>query len=415
MTEIQLPDQAADTPRPIDLSRPVVLHTLTFLEEGEDVTVGRQDINSFCVLPADGAALLKELGAGRTPEEVASWYAQTYDQEVNMQDFLEAMEELGFLAADAAEVRQVAPVRWQRLGRAVFSPPAMAGYCALIAAAAFEMARDHRLLPQYHNLFFSPYVMVISLTIYLLQVPLVALHEGFHALAGRRLGLNTSFGFGRRLWFIVVETSMDGLVTVPRRKRYWPILCGMFADLLSIAVLTLIGAAARRPDGSEPLAAAICLTLAFATLIRFLWQFYFYLRTDMYFVAVTVLGCVDLHEAARRINSNRMWRLLRRTDKLTDEEELHPTDRRVGRWYSWLLILGYGFSLGTALAFGLPAALKVVQLMWDHVAHSTGAGGVLDTVVFVLVNLAQGAFLGFLFLRERRRRRTAVKLQHVIA
>ncbi len=99
------------------------------------------------------------------------------------------------------------------------------------------MTRDHALIPQYRNLFFTSYISVISLVLYFGQFPFIVLHETFHALAGRRLGLRTRLGFGRRLYFVVVETTMDGLVSVPRRKRYLPILVGMLADLLVIAVL----------------------------------------------------------------------------------------------------------------------------------------------------------------------------------
>ena len=168
-----------------------------------------------------------------------------------------------------------------------------------------------RLAPHAGNLVFTHYVTVLVLTLFLGQFPLILLHESFHMLAGRRLGLRTSLRLGRRLYFLVFETIMDGLVAVPRRRRYLPMLSGLLADLLVIAVLTLIAAATMRPDGSVPLAGAVCLAFAFTTALRFAWQFYVYLRTDLYYAAVTVLGCQDLQAAARHILVNRFRWLLR--------------------------------------------------------------------------------------------------------
>lgn len=393
--------------QPVDPDRPLLLHPLTYLAEGEDVTVGRQDVDSYCVLPADGAALLRELEQGATPRAAAAWYHETYGQPVDIQEFLEVIEELGFLRGPGEAAVAVASLRFQRLGRALFAWPARLGYAALLIAAVVVMVRQHSLIPQYHNLFFSPYVMVIVATLYFGEFPLVVLHEGFHALAGRRLGLRSRFGFGRRLYFVVVETTMDGLVSVPRRRRYWPILAGMFADLLAVAVLTLVAAVLQRPDGSEPVAGGVCLALAFGTLLRFVWQFYFYLQTDIYYAVVTALGCVDLQRTARVVVANRVKRLLRLKHRLVDESALHPTDRRVARWYSWLMVLGYTFSLGTLAVAGLPTLFKIATIMIDRLRDGTGVAGAADSLTFLGVNVAQFAFVGWVALRDRRRRRAA--------
>lgn len=394
---------------------PIALHALTFLDEGEDVTVGRQDTDSYCVLPADGAALLRELARGISPRDAAQWYAVTYGQPVDMAEFLEAMEELGFVAVAGETPMPTGPVRWQRFGKAMFSPVAWLVYGTLLVAAVVAMSQHHELVPQYGNLFFTQYMTIVILMLYFGQFPFLLLHESFHALSGRRLGLRSRLGIGRRLFFVVVETSMDGLVSVPRRKRYLPILSGMLADLLVIAILTLIAAATRNPDGSQPLVGGVCLALAFATLLRFIWQFYFYLQTDLYQVIVTVFGCVDLQKTARRMLANRFNRLLGRRDRLVDESTWHPADRVIARWYSWLLAVGYAFSIATLLLAGLPATIRVFSIVLGRVFDGNPAefAGILDTVVFLLVNVLQFAVIVVVAVRERRQRRAMV-MSHVI-
>jgi hypothetical protein len=397
----------------LDLNKPVALFPLSFLDEGDEVTVGRRDVDSYCVLPADGAALLRRLADGMSPRSAGDWYAETYGEPVDVPEFLAALEELGFLAAEVAAADD--RVRWQRLGRAVFSPVALAGYGVLVIGTVLLMVAHPVLAPHYGNLFFTPYMTVLELVLFLGQFPLLLIHEAFHALAGRRLGLRSRLGVGRRLYYVVFETSLDGLVSVPRRQRYLPIFAGMLADVLVLAVLTLVAALLLRPDGTPPPAAGVCLALAFGTLLRLIWQFYFYLQTDLYYAVVTVLGCVNLQVTARRMIANRINRVLGRRGKLHDESAFHPRDRAVARWYSWLIVVGYTVSIGTLLLALLPVAVRVLGSVFGRLAgHGATAAGIADSVVFLLLNLAQLVLIAVLGLREwRNRRRTAVA-RHVI-
>jgi hypothetical protein len=399
----------------VDLDRPLALHPLTFLDEGSEVTVGRADIDSYCVLPADGAALLRELAAGRTPAQASQWYQREYGESVDMAEFLAALDELEFVVGQDERVAEAEPVRWQRLGRVAFSPPAWLLYALLLGAGLLVMIRQPAVAPHYRNVFFTDYMTVLELVMFLGQFPLLLIHEGFHTLAGRRLGLRSRLGIGRRLYFVVFETSMDGLVAVPRRQRYLPMLAGMLADLLVIAVLSLIAAAVQNPDGSFPLLGGVCLALAFGTLLRFVWQFYFYLQTDLYHVIVTVLGCLDLQKTARRMAVNRWHRLTRHPERATDESRWHPRDRAVARWYSWLLVVGYAVSIGTLVLAALPAMLLMMGKVFAHLATGNVDGllGMFDSIVFLVLNVGQFALAGWLGVRERRRRKESVAV-HVL-
>ena len=78
---------------------------------------------------------------------------------------------------------------WQRLGRALFSRQAGLAFALLLVAAVAACATDPRMLPRPSNVFFSDYIMVVSVTIVVGQLALAVVHEAFHALAGRRLGV----------------------------------------------------------------------------------------------------------------------------------------------------------------------------------------------------------------------------------
>ncbi|HEU5270488.1 MAG TPA: hypothetical protein VFU36_11245, partial [Jatrophihabitans sp.] len=139
-----VPEPGSSVPEPdsslpeYHVDRPIALHPLVFLDEGEEVTVGRLDADSYCVLPADGAALLRELERGVPPRQAADWYFGQYREQVDIIEFLAAMDELGFLARPEQPGQSVAEppaVPWQRLGRLVFSPAAWLLYGVLLAVA----------------------------------------------------------------------------------------------------------------------------------------------------------------------------------------------------------------------------------------------------------------------------------------
>lgn len=383
-----------------DLTSPLPFHYLTFLDDGDEVTVGRPDIESYCVLPTDGAALLRKLVDGVPPDAAATWYAREYGEPVDLDEFLEILDEFEFLATSEAARKPAPRIRWRRLGIAVFSPVAWVVYVAVAASAVIAISRDPSLAPHYRNLFFTDSLVVLQLGIFFGQMPLILVHEAAHALAGRRLGLNSSLRIGRRFYFLVFETSLDGLVTAPRRRRYLPILAGVLADGLVIALLTTTAALA----GSESGVGRVCLAFAFVTLLRVVWQSYLFLRTDLYYLTTTVLGCDDLQAVAGGMLRNRVNRLLGRRSRLVDETGWPARDRAVARWYSWLLVAGYGFLVGTLVLAVIPAMLTMLGIVIDRAQGDPTALGLLDAVVFLVLSVGQFVFAGVLAHRNRRRR-----------
>jgi hypothetical protein len=388
-----------------DLERPLLLHRLTFhAEDGPDgeVTVGRVDTGEFGVFPADGAALLARIAEGGPLGDAVAWYQREYGETVDIDEFLEVLEELGMIVHGGELVTEPVVVRWRRLGVAVFSPVAWLFYLAIVIAGIVVMIDLPGVAPHYSNVFFVPSLVVVQLFALFGQIPLILVHEAFHALAGRRLGIPSSLRVGRRLIFVVFETSLDGLVAVPRRQRYLPILAGMLADAVFVAALTLVAATLRDPaTGALGLFARACLALAFYTLMRLVWQFYFFLRTDLYYLVCTALGCVDLHTVALAMLRVRLARVLPLPAKPVDESDWHPRDREVARWYSWLVLVGYAFVLGSVVLAVVPTTIYTVGILVTRVANGASVLGLADGVLFLVLTLGQFVVAGVLARRNR--------------
>jgi hypothetical protein len=404
----------SDTAVRYDLDASVPFHALVYFAEGDEVTIGRRDTDSYGIFPLDGAAVVRRLEAGETPRQVAEWYEREFGEGADIVHVLAALDELDLIRRGDEPPPPGEPVRWQRLGQAVFSVPAWILYGTVIGWAVVAMVESPDLLPNYRNLFFTEYYTLIEVGLFLGAVPLLLMHEACHALGARRLRLRSRLRISRRFYYVVLETALDGLVSVPRRQRYLPILAGMLFDVLALAMLTLAAHLTRGPGGEFSFAGRLCLAFAFATLLRIVWQFFFYLRTDLYALITTLLGCVDLHTTARRTLRNRFARVFRRWDQVVDETDWHPVDRSVARWYSWLIVVGYSISTATFVVAVAPAVYRMFAGALSRLSGSgTPWAELVDSSVFLSMNLLQIVIILWLVARERRERRA--QLRHVIA
>lgn len=259
----------------------------------------------------------------------------------------------------------------------------------------------------------SPAASRTRLNLLILGVlPMLLGHEAFHALAARRIGVQSRLGIGHRLYFVALETRLDGLVAAPRRRRYLPILAGILFDVVATALLVIAADLTRGPDGELSFGGRLCIAFAFTTVMRVVWQCYCHLRTDLYVLVTTLLGCVDLHGTTRRLLADVVLRRIRRDRPPADRSTWHPVDRRVARWWAWFVVVGYGFNIGTLVLVVVPILARLVNGVVDRLtAQFTSVTHLLDAVFFITLTATQIAVTIWLSSRERRRRTT---LQHVV-
>ena len=216
--------------------RPLRFHPLAFLEDGGEVVVGRSDIDSYGVFPSRRGGAGPRAG-GRTPAgDAADWYADTYGERIDMADFLATLHELQLVRSEErARGRRRRPGTRPAARPRLFSSPAWVLYAAVLCAAVLVCVLDGAMLPRTGNVFFTGSLVMVAVAVFAGQLALTLLHEAFHVLAGRRLGIRSRIRISRRLYFVVLETNLDGLAVVERRRRYVPILAGLVADALAVA------------------------------------------------------------------------------------------------------------------------------------------------------------------------------------
>lgn len=390
----------------------LTLHPLSFVAESDGVMVGCAEAESYAVFPADGADLLRRLVDGMTVSEAADWYQATFGEPVDIPDFVATLHELGFVVIGQGRASS-GPVRFQRMGRALFSPAAWGVY-AVIAIATIAITTRYPLLrPKPGNVFFVRSLIVTDLMLVFAQIPPVLLHEGFHMLAGRRRGIPSRLGVNRRLYYLVAETHLDGLLGLPRRQRYLPFFAGMLADVTVFGVLTLV-ATCTMSNGSLPWPGRLALAIAYPVLLRVVWQLFVFLRTDPYFALTTALGCTDLAGASTAYLRRRLGRLGRLTHRdqhpvNASEQKWTPRDQLFAPWFALLSVIGTVSLLALAAVGVVPILTEFARLLASGVAHGTGnAPRFWDSalaLVLIVTQLFILPFLGGLLGRRTARRR----------
>ncbi|MFD7868632.1 hypothetical protein [Streptomyces sp. NPDC059783] len=396
----------------------VRLRPLSVVPEGEDeVLVGDPEAGRFVAIPKVGGVVVEALTRGATIAEAAAEAEEFAGQPVDVPSFVGVLRELGFLdeGQESTPVRS-APVqggRWldgvrQEVARPFFGPVGWSCYaaCAVFALAVFVF-RPALFPDPATDAFVVDDIGLGSLILVPLATAATAVHELGHWFAARALGLGARFGMDRRMGFLLVfETDLTQLWTVPRRKRYGPLLAGLALD----AVLLAVPLAARllidtgtwaAPDGLD----TVLATWIYVKLTAMLWQCMVFLRTDLYAVLVNALGCRNLWQ----VTTLMLRRSAGRLDAAGAAElaDAHPVDVRAGRWFRWVRLSGAVLTLVWAALFLAPFAWEVLRWAVGRLGTGPATGPFWWALLCTAVCLTPFVLPAALAVRERVRRLTA--------
>lgn len=384
--------------------------------EGEELVIGRPETGVFLVLPSEAVDVLDSLASGLTVGQAVERYRDQYGEDVDLEGFLAELETKGFvriagaggetlpqqgLSSDSRRRFHFAGLP-QPIAARIFSRPVVGVCLGLILTALGLAVVDPGVLPRWDDLFFPADFALLAPWLMLFSLVSVFFHEMGHLIAAKAVGVDSRLGFGNRLWILVAETDMTGLWTVPRERRYLPLLAGPLVDATSASILIFLLAAVQRGWIGLP-ARAVTLVQAMFLLYVFglLWQCYFFVRTDVYYVLANFFRCKNLMgdtEAFLRNQSARFLRWMRRTD----QSHIPSSEMRAIRAYSVIWLAGRVLALALLVLVQLPLAGRYLSAFLGFQA-APGAGlaaySPLTGILFLLV-LGTGLWMWFRSLRR---------------
>jgi hypothetical protein len=240
----------------------------------------------------------------------------------------------------------------------------------------------------------------MSLSLLAFTYTAIFLHEMAHLVAARAVGVSSRLGISNRLWDLVAETDMTGIWAVPKRQRYLPFAAGMITDLTSVALVSILLFSQNRGWLSMPTPLFLLLHgLVFTYTVRLIWQFYFYVRTDVYYIFVNAFNCKNLLSDTQTFLLNQLSRCLPAIPKVT-QDNIPNRERRVIHYYSIFYLIGRGFAFAALIFLSLPVLWSYIVELTGKLTTSSDWYTFGDTVLFTLVFIIFEGGGFFLWIRS---------------
>jgi hypothetical protein len=400
----------------------VQLRDLSITRNGESFMVGDLAHGEFIEVPEIAVVVIDALRDGATVDDAAETARAHAGTDVDVAEFVETLREVGFvasidgvpIAADGPELTDGgrAGAVAAGLARPLYSVSAMALYALLFAACLALLVAVPWLRPGYRQLFFlsNPVLSIALLNV--ITMPLLILHELAHWVGARIEGVPARITITRRYYMMVAQTDLTGLWALPSRRRLAPLLAGIAFETVTTAAL--LAARITQHLGwwhPAPVLSRLLAALVISQVFSVSFQFALFLRTDLYAVLITCLGCRNLSRVSRLTMTSRYRR---RT--AAEEHELATADLRdkaVARWYGWVQLGGAAVVMFYFAAFFVPAFVHVIR--WVAAGLATSSPGGSSFWVFLVsgcVAMVPAAIPPVTFIRDRRRRSAGRRPAH---
>lgn len=402
----------------LDKNSTITMHELTFLKESEnEVVVGRPEIGAYITLPPIGYEIIEYLQQGNSLGETEQILIRKYGESIDVAEFVEALtvEYKLVYRMNGVIVNEAVPQQehgaWipAQTGRILFHPIACFVYFAILLSAIGVALYDTSYFPDFGEVLTAsstPMIVVISI---LAAWFLLFLHEMAHLIAARALGVPCRIGLGHRLIFPVAETDMSGIVLVPRNQRYKAYLAGMCWDGVFLSwgiwLQWLYDLHVIFIDGSV-LQTIRLINCHLAALLLF--QFLFFMKTDLYYVFTNFFRCPNLLEHTY-LYFKRIFR--KDADTLEQWNEIALREKRMIYAFAWFYMVGVLFTASVGILYQIPNVYRsLADSLYQLSRSSLVSWGFAAGMLLIMVVLLPNALLLWSWLRTVKKEQSMRKV-----
>ncbi len=368
-------------------------YDLFMRKEGEDYIVGRRDTSVYISLPEAGVEAIKLLQKGKSLKETETLLSEKYGEEVTLGGLAEDFIDLGFVkSVDGTVLEQKHEVKeyhftWIKKKHIswLFSKVTLfLQILFIISGFAVLFFHFGEYVPKYSDLFFHPWYTVVGSITFVCAWLLAFKHEFYHLLAAKTYGVEGQFAFSHRLYFVVAETDLTNVWSLDRKQRYAVYFAGLLTDFMFMALCFWIrfladsGAITLGGFGYNLVKGLILMQLT-----QILWQFLFFMRTDIYYVFVTLFQMTDLLADTGKYIKEKLhtyFNVFSSQDlSLIPEREL-----KVIKYYSVFYLLGSCVTMAVFLFYLLPISAEFLIGSVNGILYGTFAERT-DGLVFISI------------------------------
>jgi putative peptide zinc metalloprotease protein len=369
------------------------------LQEGEWI-VGRKEVGSFISLPEVGVKAINLLMNGLTIEEAKKKLEEEFGEEVELKEFVESLIEVGFvknvddelIETEHEEIHAYFENLKQEHAQLLFSKPAYILYMVVMAAGGIVLLANPRFVPRFSDFMFVDSYTVALVTTFVMSWLFVFKHEFYHLAAAKSLGLDAQFRISHRLYFVVAETDITSVWTVPREKRYRVYFAGILSDLVTVSLVLIV---LWIFQASDHVVLRFLKALILMQIISMVWQCLFFMKTDVYYIMTNYFNCKNLFGDTLAFLSNLLHRVWDRFP-YRDLSAVPQREMRIVRGYSIFFVLGNIAATLFLLSYVVPRIARILFRVSGEVKTS------YDSIAFLGILCINVILLVRSMLRQRR-------------
>ncbi|WP_442597919.1 hypothetical protein [Neobacillus sp. D3-1R] len=340
----------------ITLDTKIKLNPLNIRKDKKNYIIEDLVNEEFYEMPEVCVVALERIKEGHALKEIENDLKKRYPtDEVDMISFVQQLLEMQLvLEVDDHRIEQVhhqegkLGFTWisPKIGELFFNRNMMMGYMFLFMVNIFFLIFDPSLFPHYTDLFIFDSMTINMILWFIIGGVLILAHEYGHILAIRAHGFPTKLGISHRLFFIVLETDLSLAWKLPPKKRYPLYLAGLSFDnlILFLALFTEV----LFPNAPSVLL-AILKFIVLDVVLRMVYQFCIYIKTDIYYVIENMTGCYNLMESTISYLKN-----------VKNQSIFIKEEKGIILLYGILYILGTVISLSLFVLYYIPQLIVFV-------------------------------------------------------
>ncbi len=301
------------------------------------------------------------------------------------------------------------------LSQLLFSRVAYLAYAIMLVLAAVIVRSNPGYVLGHGDFIFTDSLALFLPLSFAITWLLVLLHEFSHYIAGVSLGANPKFGLTHRLFYTVAVTELDSLYEIEPRFRDRAYLAGIVADLLVISWAIIVIDA--NPLNMFAAGSTLFRLLHFVVLVEVLglvWQFLFFLRTDLYYYFENMLGIENLHPQGMSLLGG-LWNSLRALSLPHERWFRSVLSHKSVAFYAITFVFGVALNTAVFMLFEFPITIELAARALSGLASGLSSGDfalLADSSAFLLISGFNFALLAAAIVATRDYRADAAHLLH---
>lgn len=333
----------------------------------------------FLEVPQIAVDVLTLCDGNNSSMEIQEKIKKAYGVDVDVQDFLSTLDKFGILM----EVRQNVnifdkiPAELLRWLHSKYFRYIKVLIMLIAITSLFNISFKDIKLDDIFDI--SRYSFISLIIFFLLSWTLSIIHEFAHIIVARSYNSHVDVSLGVRLQFLVLQTRFSDIWFLNKKQRYNIYAAGLDSDvvILSIAII-LYNLTSNK----------IWLTVGYIKLFAILWQFLFFMKTDIYYIFCNFFDEKNLMKDSEKYIKN----------LITKENNSIKVNNKI-KMYSVLLVVGRIVSLAYFILYTIP--INVVFIKSAVKDFSKGSLYVINLVVTVIIIIVNIILYVIGFIKQR--------------